>query len=734
MSDMWPTLESVLEAALAFVLAWLSVPSVLAVLALVALILFGLGRGLGLPRLFWSTSRWPQFAAGAATAALFLEVELVVYLLGAHSGFPALKGAVSFTVASSLCWLFLVLLAARGVGSSRTSEAESLPERRTSPAIRQSTDTGPSFRRHEGVSPLPFLVGSVLTVAALLAAAFLVLELPAVSLPPPLAIWFPEPATLDPRLHNVAFAGAIGFGVLFLFWRKTAPAAVALCCLLALVVAVHGFFSFFLQASALEFLVLGGLLLVSGRVRYKLRLRDLAADYVGKSLHPYPPQSALPAPELLSFDTPLRVRLEKASRRPLVVVCTSGGGIRAATWTAAILGRLDELPHMRRALSWVSGASGGMVGAAHWLACRVADKAVPWESLAKGVALDSLTAVARTLVFHDVPLAFLPVPNLRDRGQALQAAWSTHAKKLGGNLAAPLSSLRQGEGEGRFPSLVFSPMLVEDGRRLLLTNVDLSPVTDHYARWLSSAAKPGSPSTGLASRSAYSLADLVPGALSRVSLATAARLVASFPYASPAVSLPTTPRRRVVDAGYFDNYGLELACGWLRMLLERCRENLVAGCSGILIIQIRDNVSELSVNPQSAPEFERLRENAAEGDTATSRGLEGLTSPPEAVLSARNSATLFRNDAQLEAVSSLYAEAFKQPDFVTTTVFEFAGEASLSWHLDCDEVHSLLGQAASTGITGKLDAVRHWLAAGTRPSSQGQPAPPGGPTVLPGTS
>ncbi len=723
---MWTALQNLLTASVAFLLAWLSMPSVLAVLALVGLILFGLGRGLGLPRLFWNRRRKIQFAAGAATAALFLEANLVVYLLQAHDAFPGLVGTARFSAASTICWFALVLLAGSRVAGSASSEAEPLPAGRTAPAIRQATDTGPSFRRAAGVSPLFFFAGSLTAVAGLFVVAFLVLQLPALALPPFLAEWVPELPTLDPRLHNVALAGACGFGALFLVWRKTASAAVALSCLLALVVAVHGFFSFFLQAAGFEFLVLGGLLLLSGRVRYKLRLRDLAADYVGNSLHPYPPQGMAPAADLLPFDAPLRVRLGQSAPRPLVVVCTSGGGIRAATWTAAILGRLDALPHMRGALAWVSGASGGMVGAAHWLASRAADKSVTWESLAKGMALDSLNDVARTLVFNDVPLAFLPVPNLRDRGQALEETWCDHAARFGGNLAAPLASLRQGEADGRWPSLVFSPMLVEDGRRLLLCNVDLSAVTDHFARWLSSAATPSSPSTGLASRSAYALADLVPGALDRVSLATAARLVASFPYVSPAISLPTMPRRRVVDAGYFDNYGLELACGWLRILLERCRGSLVAGCSGILVIQIRDNVSELSVNPQTAAELNQLRQNAAERDGAAWRGLEGLTSPPEAVLSARDSATLFRNDGQLEAVSARYTEAFKSADFLTTTVFEFAGEASLSWHLDSDEVDSLLGQAASAGITGKLDAIRDWLAARTRPST----SPPASPSAV----
>src|SRR5258708_32017065 len=85
----------------------------------------------------------------------------------------------------------------------------------------------------------------------------------------------------------------------------------------------------------------------------------------------------------------------------------------------------------------------------------------------------------------------------------------------------------------------------------------------------------------------------------------ATRLSAAFPYVSSAVLLPTQPRRHVVDAGYCDNYGLELAGNWLRELLEQRKRLLEEMISGILVIQIRDNVSELSGNPESDQNRER---------------------------------------------------------------------------------------------------------------------------------
>jgi hypothetical protein len=70
---------------------------------------------------------------------------------------------------------------------------------------------------------------------------------------------------------------------------------------------------------------------------------------------------------------------------------------------------------------------------------------------------------------------------------------------------------------------------------------------------------------------------------------------------------------------------------------------------------------------------------------------------------------LFRNDALLEGVKQLYRGASRNPDSLTTTVFEFAGEASLSWRLDEDERGLLIDQARSPGIGEKLEAVGRWL-------------------------
>ena len=37
----------------------------------------------------------------------------------------------------------------------------------------------------------------------------------------------------------------------------------------------------------------------------------------------------------------------------------------------------------------------------------------------------------------------------------------------------------------------------------------------------------------------------------------------TFPYVTSAAALPTDPPRHVVDAGYYDNYGVNLAAAWI---------------------------------------------------------------------------------------------------------------------------------------------------------------------------
>jgi hypothetical protein len=443
--------------------------------------------------------------------------------------------------------------------------------------------------------------------------------------------------------------------------------------LLGWIVAVDGFLGFsFGEAPIVSLAIIACLMLVAGRTRYKVRLDALAPYYdrpvpLARGWRPSaPPGERLSLPDW------------KRDRPTLVLVAVSGGGIRAALWTASILTELErtEVRGRRVVTPWnmglITGASGGMVGATYYtLTLRQSTEGESWHvvdrsTLLAAVAEESLSDVAQRLVFHDLPLALVPKRHSRsDRGTRLDHALERHLRSRlppGTTIPSTIAQLLPLERRGLVPSLVYTPMLVEDGRRLFISNANLDRLATSDGNLLDG--------TALYSRNAFQLHELFEDGLERMSPWTAARLSASFPYVTPAPVLPTVPRRRVVDAGYWDNFGVNVCSSWLEDCLSGADRRAWLGQFGnVLLVQVRDGV--LCYGDKEAPSLEPSRTIA--------RGLEGLTSPPEAVLAARNAVTVYRGDEQVETLSEIFGPAF------STVTLEFQRTASLSWALTEEE-------------------------------------------------
>jgi hypothetical protein len=222
------------------------------------------------------------------------------------------------------------------------------------------------------------------------------------------------------------------------------------------------------------------------------------------------------------------------------------------------------------------------------------------EKQARWLKSDFLTPLVGRAALSDVPSWLSPWPLHHDRGKALEEAWSYYSRtppvpKGRGTrpraLDCTFADLRVGEKQGWRPSLVFAPMMVEDGRRLVISNIDFrypisndGTVLSHKIELLSADELVGTGENH--SVEALELFRMFPDAISTFRVSTAARMSASFPYFGPAVSLPTIPRRRVVDAGYYDNYGVSLASSWLFSGSNQAW--IRSHCDRILLIQIRD--------------------------------------------------------------------------------------------------------------------------------------------------
>ncbi|MCA9104516.1 MAG: hypothetical protein KDA83_03745 [Planctomycetales bacterium] len=410
----------------------------------------------------------------------------------------------------------------------------------------------------------------------------------------------------------------------------------------------------------------------------------------------------------------------------LVVVATSGGGIRAQIWTTAVLGAMErmvpELPYRTRL---VTGASGGMVGAAYYVATidqprsrsshprthsnhAQAGTPLPVERLVEISSQDSLTPTARTLFFRDLPRQIMPFVGGRDRGEMLERTWIANSGGEQSVLHRPLRDLEAGELSGWCPSLVFTPALLEDGRRLFLSNLNLAPLT--VARIPRDLKEGETPVMGASIEYEEALAEaensldglttlsaiesrLIEDRLNyRFDIATAARLNASFPLISPPIAMPVDRVQwSLGDAAYYDNYGMNVAVRWLERhhsVLQEWRDE--GRLHGILLLQI---VS--SEDPRNSP------------PTDVPRWTDGWMTPLRGLLVHGFQKIVHTSDQQLATLARTFPDDPSEGvPFLRHETIAFRGDASLSWYLTPEEVYALVYPFERTSTGGQLDFDR----------------------------
>jgi hypothetical protein len=261
--------------------------------------------------------------------------------------------------------------------------------------------------------------------------------------------------------------------------------------------------------------------------------------------------------------------------RPVFIVATEGGGIRAAYWTAIVLAALQDRsldqrkawteahpgqpapPDFASHLFAVSGVSGGSLGGVVFNALLAEKVAYPMENKAHDILRqDFLSPTLAAMFFPDLLQRFLPFPVAAfDRGAALEKAWEYGWERTisghdqGGNprsnrLAQPLRKLWQDwQGEIPLPALFLNGTRVESGKRIITSNVAINP--------------PGSPIDFADAEDAE--VKLGSDGSHDIPLSTAAHMSARFTYVSPAGRLPKPDNGHVVDGGYFENSGAATA-------------------------------------------------------------------------------------------------------------------------------------------------------------------------------
>lgn len=293
----------------------------------------------------------------------------------------------------------------------------------------------------------------------------------------------------------------------------------------------------------------------------------------------------------------------KGKKPKMVIICTSGGGLRSAMWTfhtlqktdSALNGTLFSRAHL------ITGSSGGMIGAGYYRELYADKIMYPDIDLndskyTNKISDDVLNPVAFTIATNDLFIRYRhfddgPYSYTIDRGYMFE-------KQLNNNLDSAfdkrLFDYIIPEKMSEMPTMILSPTIINDGRRLVITSQPMSflsgctpgenihsETSDEYVEFTKMFYK----------QNAFNLR-----------FSSALRMSASFPYVMPMVSLPSNPSIEVMDAGYRDNYGIRLALRYIYTF----RFWLKSNTSGVVILQIRDRQKEVEIPAQTNSVMKRL--------------------------------------------------------------------------------------------------------------------------------
>ena len=388
----------------------------------------------------------------------------------------------------------------------------------------------------------------------------------------------------------------IGFSLDHAFFQL--PAAASITIFFSILIGVAGAVTYFLQSWSIPYL-LGLILLLN--IFYKMdwidpRNKAYGLNYWNKNERPSYTREGL-----LALCTKENVEADRRnmmtvlnnwkkkqdSDKPLLVLInTSGGGHRSATFTMSVLQYLDSITNggIMKKTFLINGASGGMIGAAYFRELylrklkgkniRLQDK-----EYVDDIAGDLLNPIftsffARDLVSPAQKFTVGPYRYVKDRGYAFEQKLNSNTK---GFLDKQLKDYEADEKAANIPLMFFGSVVTRDSRKMIISTqpvrfmmlepqkdtINIPPVDPDAVDFTSFFAK----------QDPYSIRIL-----------TALRMNATFPVVLPNVWLPSNPVIDVMDAGLRDNFGQETTLRFLSSFDDWIKQNT----SGVLIMQIRD--------------------------------------------------------------------------------------------------------------------------------------------------
>ena len=286
---------------------------------------------------------------------------------------------------------------------------------------------------------------------------------------------------------------------------------------------------------------------------------------------------------------------KQTKRKPkLVILNVSGGGSRSALWSFLDVRQLDSLTQgdFTKSVHMITGASGGMLGASYYrelvLRSQLSDTLhLMDERYVHNISKELLNGLATAITTRDIFFKYSKFEYngryyLKDRSHAFELQWHRNTDFV---TEKTLGDYEEYERNAAIPVMVFTPTLINDGRRLLISSVETGfyqsayriKVDDYFA----------------------AVEDLEYSVLMRdfdptsTRFSSVMRMSATFPYILPMTKLPGNLDYHVMDAGIRDNQGAKTTLKFLNVFEDWIAKNT----SGVLIVRIRDVMRHSAKNP-----------------------------------------------------------------------------------------------------------------------------------------
>lgn len=409
--------------------------------------------------------------------------------------------------------------------------------------------------------------------------------------------------TIFKRHHFAAMVGIIlafiflvvgGFFLDIKFFQ--APAAASIIVFFALMVAVIGALTYFLQSWSLLFVIALAAIL---NILYENEIIDprnkaYGINYNNKDQRPqYNKQSLQQLCSAANITADKNNMLQvlnnwkkrQATEKPSIIFLNvSGGGLRSTTFVMNTLQQLDSITggRLMKQTFLISGASGGMLGSAYYRELyknKLKGQPVNLHQFAytNNIAQDLLNPVFSSMISRDVfspaqRFSVGPYSYIKDRGYAFEEKLNENSGKI---LNWQLKDYAADEKAAIIPMMIFNSVVTADGRKMMIGTQPLSFMMKPPPFENDSSISPDA----IDFAALFCKQDPM-----NLRMLTAMRMNATFPYVLPNVWLPSNPVVDVMDAGLRDNFGQETT---LRFI-DNFKDWLAQNTSGVIILQIRD--------------------------------------------------------------------------------------------------------------------------------------------------